>query len=179
MAGEEPPFLIVGTVQKPHGVRGELFVRLETDRPGAVFAAGRILVLGDAAGRPTEARLTVERARAFKGGMLVKTVELAGRDDALEGLRGHTLLIPRADAAVPGDDEVFYHQLLGMRVSTAAEGELGTVAEVYDAPSGPLLSVKRRGKQELLIPFVRDTIRRLDAAEKVLELDLPAGLLEL
>ena len=179
MAGEEPDFLIVGTVQKPHGVKGELFVRLETDRPAAAYAAGRALRLGDAGGRPTGETLTVERARAFKGGMLLKAAELGGRDEALEGLRGRTLLIPRDEAEAPAEDEVFYHQLLGMRVVTAAEGEIGVVAEVYDAPTGPLLSVAREGRQELLIPFVRETIRRADAAEKVLELDLPAGLLEL
>lgn len=179
MAGEEPEFLIVGTVQKPHGIKGELFVRLETDRPGEVFAPGRALRLGDAAGAPTDEHLTVERARAFKGGMLVKAAELGGRDEALEGLRGRTLLIRRSEAAAPEEGEVFYHQLLGMRVVTPAEGEVGTVREVYDAPSGPLLSVARPGRGELLIPFVREMIRRIDPAEKTLELDLPVGLLEL
>ena len=179
MADSTPEYLIVGTVQKPHGIKGELFVRLETDRPDAVFRAGRALVLGDGEGRPSETVLTVERARAFKGGMLVKAEGHGGRTPELEELRGRTLLIPRDQAETPAEDEVFYHDLLGMKVVTAAEGEVGTVAEVYDAPAGPMLSVRRQGAKELLIPFVRDTIRRVDATEKVLELDLPAGLLEL
>jgi 16S rRNA processing protein RimM len=74
---------------------------------------------------------------------------------------------------------VFYHDLLGMRVVTQAEGEIGTIGEVYDAPAGPMLSVRRERGGELLIPFVREMIRRVDTAEKVLELDVPAGLLEL
>lgn len=179
MAGEQPPFLIVGTIQKPHGIKGELFVRLETDRPAAVFAAGRALRLGDSAGRPSDDVLTIERARAFKGGVLVKMAEHAGRTSEIEALRGRTLLIPRSEAAPLDEDEVFYHELLGLKVVTAAEGEVGTVGEVYDAPSGPLLSVRRTGAGELLIPFVREMIRRIDAAEGVLELDLPAGLLDL
>ena len=61
----------------------------------------------------------------------------------------------------------------------AAEGEVGTIDEVYDAPAGPMLSVRRERGKELLIPFVRQMIRRVDPAEKVLELDLPAGLLDL
>jgi 16S rRNA processing protein RimM len=179
MAGSAPEYLIVGTVQKPHGIKGELFVRLETDRPDAVFAPGRVLVLGDAKGRRSDAVLTIERARAFKGGMLVKVAEHTGRTPEMEALRGRTLLIERGEAAAPAEDEVFYHDLLGMRVVTEAEGDIGTVAEVYDAPSGPLLSVTREGGKELLIPFVRETIRRLDAAEKVLELEVPPGLLDL
>jgi 16S rRNA processing protein RimM len=179
MSGEEPRFLVVGTIQKPHGIKGELFVRLETDRPDAAFAEGRVLRLGGASGEVTEETLTVERARAFKGGMLVRAAGISGRDEGADALRGRTLWIPREEADAPAEDEVFYHQLLGMRVSTAAEGEVGTVVEVYDAPSGPLLSVRRTGRPELLIPFVREMIRRLDPAAKELELDLPAGLLEL
>ena len=176
---DSPPYLIVGTVQKPHGIKGELFVRLETDRPDAVYAPGRVLLLGDAKGRRSDGVLTIERARAFKGGMLGTVAGHTGRTPELEELRGRTLLIPRDQAAPPEEDEVFYHDLLGMKVVTAAEGEIGTIGEVYDAPAGPMLSVRRKGAKELLIPFVREMIRRVDAAEKVLELDLPAGLLEL
>lgn len=179
MADGEAEYLIVGTVQKPHGIKGELFIRLETDRPDAVYAPGRVLVLGDAKGRRSDAVLTIERARAFKGGMLVKVAEHAGRSPEIEALRGRTLLILRAEAAAPAEDEVFYHDLIGLRIVTAAEGEIGVIAEVYDAPSGPLLSVTRAEGKELLIPFVRETIRRLDAAEKVLELEVPPGLLDL
>lgn len=179
MTESAPEHLIVGTVQKPHGIKGELFVRLETDRPDAVFAAGRALVLGDAQGQPSGGVLTIERARAFKGGMLVKTAEHGHRTPEMDGLRGRTLLIPRDQAAPPAEDEVFYHDLLGMRVVTQAEGEIGTIGEVYDAPAGPMLSVRRERGGELLIPFVREMIRRVDTAEKVLELDVPAGLLEL
>jgi 16S rRNA processing protein RimM len=179
MTEPAPEHLIVGTVQKPHGIKGELFVRLETDRPDAVFAAGRALVLGDAHGNPSDQSLTVERARAFKGGMLVKAAGIGARTPELDELRGRTLLIPRDQAVAPAEDEVFYHDLLGMKVVTAAEGEVGTVGEVYDAPAGPMLSVRRERGKELLIPFVREMIRRVDPAEKVLELDLPAGLLEL
>lgn len=179
MAGSDPEYLIVGTVQKPHGIKGELFIRLETDRPDAVFAPGRVLRLGDGKGTLSEASLTVERARAFKGGVLVKVAEHTGRTPEIEDLRGRTLLIPRGQAAVLAEDEVFYHDLLGMRIVTAAEGEIGTIAEVYDAPSGPLLSVAREGGKELLIPFVKETIRRLDRAERVLELEVPPGLLDL
>ncbi|HEU0013383.1 MAG TPA: ribosome maturation factor RimM [Longimicrobium sp.] len=178
MAGPEPEYLIVGSVQKPHGIKGELFVRLETDRPAAVFAAGRALLLGDAGGRPSGGALTVERARPFKGGMLVKVAEHAGRSPEQEALRGRTLLIPREEAAPLDDGEVFYHQVIGLKV-LADGAEVGVVQELYDAPSGPLLSVRREGKKELLIPFVKGMVRRLDAAEGVLELEAPAGLLDL
>jgi 16S rRNA processing protein RimM len=170
--------LIVGAVQKPHGIKGELFVRVETDRPQAVFAPGRVLLLGDADGKPAGGSVTVERARAFKGGVLLKTAEYAGRDPSVEALRGRTLLIPAHEAAPLDDDETFVHDLIGLRVVASGEA-VGSVGEVYEAPGGWYLGVAREGRKELLLPFVREMVKRIDTAGGVLEVELPAGLLEL
>jgi len=171
-------FLIVGAVQKPHGIKGELFVRVETDHPGEVFGAGRVLILGDARGKPAGGSITVERARPFKGGLLLKTAEHTGRDAALEELRGVSLLIDEAEAQPLGEDEAFVHQLIGLRVEAGGEA-VGAVAEVYDAPAGWYLGVRREGKKELLVPFVRELVKRVDPAAGVVEVELPAGLLDL
>ncbi|HYH79641.1 MAG TPA: ribosome maturation factor RimM [Longimicrobium sp.] len=174
----EGGFLIVGAVQKPHGIKGELFVRVETDHPAAIFVPGRVLRFGDAKGRPVEGQITVERARPFKGGLLVKAAEYGGRDEALQSLRGVSLLIPAADAAPLEADESFVHQLLGLRV-VSGEEVLGMVDEVYEAPAGWYLGVRREGRKELLVPFVREMVRRVDPAEGVVEVELPAGLTEI
>lgn len=178
MPGSEPQYLAVGTVQKPHGIRGELSVRVETDRPDAVFTPGRVLLLGDAAGVPDGGSLTVERARPFKGGFLLKVAGLSSRTPEVEALRGRSLLIPAADAAPLDEGEVFFHQLVGLRVVAGGE-EVGRVRDVYEAPSGHLLAVERRGRKELMLPFVREMIRRVDVEGGELEIDPPAGLLEL
>ena len=178
MAGTEPALLIVGGVAKPHGIKGELFVRVETDHPDAVFRPGRVLLLGDADGKPTGGTLTVERARPFKGGVLLKVAEHAGRGDAQDALRGASLLLEMSELKALEEDEVFLHQLIGLKV-IADGAEVGRVREVYEAPSGVLLGVERAGRRELLVPFVRDMVRRMDVAEGVLELEAPPGLLEL
>jgi len=178
MAGTEPALLIVGGVAKPHGIKGELFVRVETDHPEAVFRPGRVLLLGDADGRPTGGTLTVERARPFKGGLLLKVAEHSGRGDAQDALRGASLLVELSEVAALEEDEVFLHQLIGLKVM-ADGAEVGRVREVYEAPSGVLLGVERAGRRELLVPFVREMLKRIDVAEGVLELEAPPGLLEL
>jgi 16S rRNA processing protein RimM len=147
VAEAEGDFLIVGLVQKPHGIKGEVFVRVETDHPMDVFAAGRVVRLADAEGRPLDRSLTIERARPFKGGLLVKAAEIGprdphGRESDVDSLRGLTLVIPRGEARPLDEDEVFLHQLVGMTVA-ADEGTVGTVRELYDAPSGFLLAVDR------------------------------------
>jgi 16S rRNA processing protein RimM len=172
------PFLLVGRIRKPHGIRGELFVWLETDRPEAVFRPGRTLWLGDDAGPAGASTITVERSRPFKEGYLFKPREFGTRDDALEALRGRSLFIRRSETVPLAEDEVFYHELIGLRVVVAGEA-IGSVREVYETGGADLLAVQREGKPELLIPFVREVLTRIDVAEGVLEIEPPPGLLEL
>lgn len=171
-------YLSVGVVRKPHGIRGELLIGVETDRPESVFRPGRELHLGSAAGVPTGKRLTIGRVRPFKDGYLVVAKEFPSRNAEMEALRGHTLLIPEAEAAPPAEDEVFYHELAGMRV-VVGEAAVGTVREVMETPGGDLLVVKREEGKDLLVPLVREMVAGIDREARVVTIDPPEGLLDL
>lgn len=169
--------LIAGSIRRPHGIRGEVQVNVDTDRPDVVFRRGRVLPLGDAAGRPTGRSVTVERFRPGKGGGILQIGGVSSREEA-EGLRGLLLLIEATEAAPAGEGEVLYRDLVGLEV--IADGErVGTVEDVLDTAAGELLLVRRPGGKELLVPFVGEMVRRIDLAGGRLELDPPEGLLEL
>lgn len=169
--------LIVATIRRPHGVRGELALALETDRPRAVFARGRVLLLGDTAGRPTGGSLTVERARQVPSGMLLKSAEFSSRTPELEALRGRSLLIRAEDAAPAGANELHYRELLGMQI-IVDDQRLGTVREITRTAAGELLVVRDDAGTERLIPYVREWIRGVDLTARSLVLEPPEGLLE-
>jgi 16S rRNA processing protein RimM len=176
--GADSAFLLVGHIRKPHGIRGELFVWPETDRPEVAFQDERTLFLGDDEGPSGDATLTVDRARPFKDGYLLKAKEHTTRTEALEALRGRSLYIRRAEAAPLADDEVYYHDLIGLRVLVGGE-EVGRIREVYEGPGTDLLAVARTGRPELLVPFVADIVRRVDVEAGEVEIEPPQGLLEL
>lgn len=176
--GTEERYLSVGIVRKPHGIKGELVVELETDNPEAVFRRGRVLRVGDAEGQPGAGVLTVEHARPFKGGILLRTREHPTRTQATDGLRGRSLLIPEAEVAPLAEGEIFYHQLIGLRVR-APEGEVGTIREIREVAAADLLVVQRPDGREALIPWVKEIVRRIDPQAGVVEIEPPEGLLEL
>lgn len=176
--GGDARHLVVATIRKPHGVRGELVLALDTDRPGAVFRRGRQLLLGDAHGRPIGGSVTVERSRPFKDGLLVKLVEHAGLTPEVEALRGRSLLIDVQEAAPAAPDEVHYRDLVGMKV-LAGEVSIGEVEAVAETAGGELLVVRRPGRGDLLLPFVAEWVKRVDREGKVLVIEPPEGMLEL
>ena len=56
---------------------------------------------------------------------------------------------------------------------------IGAVADVqFGSGEAPLLVV-REGKQEYLIPLAQEYLRRMDCAAKLIEMDLPEGMLDL
>ena len=121
MTREEPAFLAVGYVSKPHGMRGELFVQLLTDHPDDLFSPGVTMRPGDTDGQepdPHLSALRVEEARPFQKGWLVSFHGVDSRD-AADLLRGRYLMVERERLPALADGEVFYHQLLGMEVVTA------------------------------------------------------------
>ncbi|HSJ07127.1 MAG TPA: ribosome maturation factor RimM [Longimicrobiales bacterium] len=175
-----PDHLVVGHISKAHGNRGELFVWPLTDSPAVIFAPGRELLLGDEAGARAAdgATVEVESARAFKRGVLVKFAGVEDRD-AAGLLARHYLLLHRAEVPPLDDDEVFYHELLGMTVEDVAGGRVGRVREVFETEPHHLLEVEGEDGRMRLIPFAARIVREVDRVSRRVVIDPPAGLLDL
>ena len=150
--------LEVGRITKPHGLRGEVVVKLLSDRagrlePGAVLSTdGGDLIVRSA--RPHQDRWIV----AFEG--------RSTREDADE-LRGVVL---RAEP-VDDPDELWVHQLVGATVVTTAGEVVGRCTGVIANPAADLIELD--GGALVPVVFVVD-----HSPERVV-IDPPDGLFEL
>jgi 16S rRNA processing protein RimM len=180
MMHSEPVYLVVGHLNKVHGTKGELFVWPLTDHPESSFAPGVILYLGDEdGGTPdtSQPTLTVETVRPFRRGYLIKVEGVTTRTQA-EHLMGRYILRPKDELASLEKGEVFYHQLLGMKVVTVGGDDLGEIVEIYELAPADLLAV--RGPEGLRhIPFLKSIIMEVDPEGRKMIIDPPEGLLDL
>jgi len=175
---------IVGRIRKAHGIRGELVVEPYTNEPAAVFAAGRRLFGGTPDGRPlttpaaAPVALTVNRATPHKDGWIVRVDELADRT-AAEAWRERTLLAPLAELPPPGDDEVYLHDLVGLRVQRPDGTPVGAVVDYYEMPHGIMLEVRLDAREgTALVPYRPEIVTEVDTGARTLTIDPPEGLLE-
>lgn len=171
--------IIVGRVRKSHGVRGDLVVEPITDDPDGVFVPGRKLVAGTVTGDPAKDRreLTIASAHPFKGGLIVHFDDITDRVIA-DTWRDRYLLLPSTELEPLGDDEVYAHDLIGMRVELVSGEALGTVDGLYELPQGLTLDVLREnGGKTVLIPFDR-IVTSVDRDARIIRIDPPAGLLD-
>lgn len=177
-----PAFIIVGRVRKAHGIRGEVVVEVITDAPDAVFASGRRVFAGTADGdiSPSRQELHVRTVRPLNEGLLVGFDEVPERN-AAEVWRGRYLLLPAAELPPPDENEIYLHDLIGMRVELTDGQNVGTIEEFYELPQGLALDIRRaepRDDETVLILYDDNTIASVDKERRVVVVTPPEGLLE-
>ena len=176
----DPDFVVIGHITKPHGTRGEVYVWPLTDHPDSTFEPEASFRLSDADGEapdPGVSPLRVRSVRPYRRGFLVCFHGVVDRD-AADLLRNRYLLRAFDQTEPLEEGEIFYHQLLGLRVVTAEGLELGRIKEVYGLKPADLLEVEGPDGAHL-IPFTRQVILHWSVDEGTMVIDPPKGLLEL
>ena len=182
----EPEYAIVGLIRKAQGIRGEVVVEPLTNKPDVVFASGSRVFAGTANGdlalakdirgveeRPT---LTIASSKPFKKGLIVQFEELADRDSA-DLWRGRYLLAPFSELPPLENDEVYLHDLMGMKVVSAQGEHVGTVTTFYELPQGIMLDIET-SRGSVVVPYRPEIIVQTDIAARTIIIDDKLGFLD-
>jgi 16S rRNA processing protein RimM len=180
-----PSWVLLAKLVRPHGRRGELIAEILTDFPERFHERPRLFLIPPErlGSRPREVQL--ENFWFLRSRIVMKFQGVDSINEA-EALRGFEVAIPSSERALLPAGSVYVSDLIGCRVvdldrDSAAVGEIVEVDR--DSSSTELLVVRRRdrprGDQEVLIPFVAKYVVRVDAANRVVEMRLPEGLLEI
>lgn len=166
----DAPWIAIGQVVAPHGVRGEVRVRPFGAFPER-FRAG-ISVRAD---NEPQRSLRVLRARVHRGTIILALDGVRDRD-AAERLRGRRLLVAVEERHPLPQDHYYVDDLRGLPVLTPAGRRVGLVRDVEANPANDLLVVETAGGERALVPLVRALVRVDLAAGRIIVDDLP-GLL--
>jgi 16S rRNA processing protein RimM len=168
---DEPAFLAVGKVRRPHGVTGDVLVEVYTDFPERLQTKA-VLYAGE-----THIPLTISRQRMHNDGILLAfddftTPEQVGR------FRNQTLYIVVADAMELPEGEFYYHELLGLSVLDETGVSLGKVTEILQTGANDVYVVTDDAGKEILLPAIAEVILDVDLDTKLIKVHLLPGLLE-
>jgi 16S rRNA processing protein RimM len=165
---EGAQFLAVGTVVRPHGLRGELLINSLTDFPEHL-ASVEVVYLGDRAEPHPLARV-----RRQRGKFIIQLGDCPDRE-AAEKYRGQVVQI-KAEAAAPLPPGMYYHhQVIGLAAYTEDGEHLGELVEVLETGANDVYVI--RGEQgELLLPVIPSVIRGIDIDTRRLTVHLLDGL---
>ena len=166
--------LLVGTIARAHGNKGQVIVNPETDFAHDRFAVGHELVI-EQAGRSTTRRITA--VRFHDGRPIIALAGIETMTDA-EGLAGAELKMPAGALGALPANTFYRHDLVGCEVKDTAGRVIGTVTDVQ-GPTERSLLVVGRGRDEVMIPMVDRIIVSVSSATRQIVVELPDGLIGL
>ena len=165
----------VGRILRERGRIGELTAEIYSTQPGRAEKLKHVVLSRAGLQRPVQ----VEQLWYHNGRPVFKFLGIDSISDA-QIWRGADLLAAESERARPDEGEYSHADLIGCEVRASATGEpLGVVRGIEDYGSQILLTVEKTAGGEMLIPFANAICREIDAAAKVIRVELPEGLADL
>ena len=162
---------VVARLGKPHGIRGEMTVEVRTDDPDERFTPGATFGTD-----PDIGTLTLTRARWHRDRLMLTFEEVPDRNRA-EEIRNTLITV---DVSETEDEDAWYiDDLVGAEVVHSGS-VIGTVSAVTPGAAQDLIHVELADSgREVMIPFVEEIVPVVDLDNNRVEIDPPAGLLDM
>ncbi len=163
----------IGKVFKPHGIKGELNVML------------------DYGVEPDELRCLILEIDGIFVPFFIESSRSRGSESWLikmEGIDNETQAAALVNHEVYGltdeldidtdDDGVHLHDLVGFKLFDG-DTAIGVIRRIDDSTENILMSVETGDGRAVLVPFAEDFISGLDPKAKIIEMNLPEGIMDL
>lgn len=170
----EPRFLIIGRIRKPHGVKGALKVAIHSDDPDRFKTLDRVFISANPEDhQPQEHRVVDVRVQHADAVIRFEGIETP--EDA-RSYNSRWLFIALEDVTPLADGEMFTWQLIGLEVETVKGRVIGKVASLLETGANDVLVVNG-DKGEILLPDIPDVVQEINLhSGKIIVTPLP-GLL--
>ncbi len=164
----EPAYVLIGRLQKSHGVRGEITLRLMTDFPERI-RRGKVIYVG------TEFQPNKITGTRWKNDLLLLKLEGFDNPESVRELVGKDVFSAVKDLPSLPAGKYYHHQLIGMRVFEGDE-DLGVLAAIMETGANDVYIIDQADGSELLIPAIPEVILKIDLEQKRMDVHLLEGL---
>ncbi len=186
---------LVAHLLRPQGRKGELLAELLTDFPERFSAGARVYLAPPHKPGASLSPATAVREYLLEGHWLPQgknsgrvVLKFTGVDSIndAELLKGRDVLVPVEERIALADGAAYISDLIGCSVfdGTVRVGRVEDVESPAEEGAGipemaPLLVLVDDAGGEILVPFAKAWLRKLDINAGRIEMDLPEGLLEI
>ena len=163
----------VGKIVNTQGLQGEMRVLSVTDFAEERFKKGNTLALFD---KKDQFVMAVEIAshRKVKNFDIIKFKGMYHIND-IEKFRDFTLKVREEDLTDLEDGEFYYHEIIGLEVYEN-DVLLGRIKEILQPGANDVWVVKRKGKRDLLLPYIPPVVLGIDIVQGRVDVEIPEGL---
>ncbi len=159
--------LTLARVSAPHGVHGEVRIRVDTDIPENLQSGRRVYLDGRGEPREIEALHLDGRPRIKLRGINTR--------EAAEALRGAELVIPIHEAVPLPEGRFYAVELLGVHVVDTRGDSLGTIRDVLVTGSNDVYVVSGPDG-EVLVPATSEVVQEFNPKTRQMTIYMLEGM---
>jgi 16S rRNA processing protein RimM len=179
--GTPDSFVWLARIRRTQGRKGEVFAEILTDFPERFAERRQLRLLSESASAaPREVELKYHWLH--KGGIVLHFAGVDSITDA-EQLAGLIVAVPRSERVPLPEDEVYISDLIGCTLVDVARADapvvVGPIEDVERAVGAAPMLIVHGSRGEVLIPFAKIYLRKVDLDARRLEMTLPEGLTDL
>lgn len=165
----------VGKIVNTHGIKGEVRVISRTDFADERYKAGNTLYLfQEGKERPVELKITAHRKHK---NFDLLTFEGYGNVNEVTAFKEGILKVPESYLKPLEGDEYYFHEIIGCKVYTTDEEEIGTVKEILTPGANDVWVVKAPRGKDILIPYIHEIVKEIVPEEGKIVIEPMEGLL--
>ncbi|PQJ75961.1 ribosome maturation factor RimM [Polaribacter gangjinensis] len=164
----------LGKIVRKHSFKGEVVIKLDTDEPELYQEMESVYVdFGN-----NLVPFFIEKSSLHKGNQLRVQFEDVYSEADADAILKSDIYLPLSLLPKLSGNQFYFHEIIGFKVIDASFGEVGIIINVNETSAQPLFEIDRDGK-EIFIPMVDEFIKKVDRANKTIEVQTPNGLIEL
>ena len=165
MQPDTQKMVIMGIITAPHGVRGQMKIKIFCERAQDLTAYGPLSLEDGAA-------LSLQ-IKGFNKGFAICSAASVYDRDAAEALKGSALYLERDKLPDLDEGEIYQADLLGMQVCNSVGTLLGKVIGLHDFGAGEIVEIQlpECNKTEML-PYYPPFLKQVDIKARQIILDV-------
>jgi 16S rRNA processing protein RimM len=171
----QPPFLLLGRVLRPQGVRGELRIEVLTAYPERIVPQMMVYFGPDPKNPETAVEYEIVSARSHQKYLILQVAGVMDRN-AADVLREQYVMVALKDAIPLEEDEFYLFQAIGLAVYTVENEHLGKIVDVLETGANDVYVIQGpRG--EVLVPAIDECVVDVNVEAGKMTVRLMEGLL--
>lgn len=162
----------LGRIAKPFSYKGELILFFDVDEPSDYLDLDFVYI-------EINKRLVkyeIESLRPHANKVVVRFKDVTVEESNV--LIGKDLYLPLDRLPKLEGNKFYFHEVIGFNVIDEEKGNIGTIREIYDNMTQPIMAIDF-GEKEILIPLIDEVIKQVDRSNKAIHIKAPQGLIDI
>lgn len=151
-------------ITSTHGIKGAVKIRSFTQDPSSIFNYPELF---DKKGKIYKIKYFASK----QNNVFIVTIEGIKTCNEAEALRSTKLFVERSQLPRVQEDEFYYEDLIGLKVFSTDNEEIGTVNSIINHGAGDILEIRTEENHIYTLPFLKESVPTVNIKDGIITIN--------